>query len=88
MTDKEFDKRLRKIAETAKAQAEGPYTAQSDAVATPDRGGWRRGGTRMSVDKTIKAWGGFCEGQLDFGGWPLGNGGILPVAIAHNDVPH
>jgi hypothetical protein len=34
----------------------------------------------MSVDKTIKAWGGFCEGQLDFGGWPLGNGGILPVA--------
>jgi hypothetical protein len=34
MTDKEFDKRLRKIAETAKAQAEGPYTAQSDAVAS------------------------------------------------------
>jgi hypothetical protein len=34
MTDKEFDGRLRKIAEDAIKQAEGPYTAQSDAVAS------------------------------------------------------
>jgi len=32
MTDKEFEERLRKIGEIAKAQKEGAYTPQSDAM--------------------------------------------------------